>query len=157
VTKDGHINIAANKQEQWEAVTEVLGVPGLKTDPRFQERDERKKNRKALTPLLEEKLKERPTGEWVEALNRRGVPSGAILGLEEALLQEQVAHRGTLAAVACEGIGELKLFGLSAQLEKTPGAVETAPPRLSAHTEEILREVGYTPEKLQELKAGGVV
>jgi CoA:oxalate CoA-transferase len=157
VTKDGHVNIAANKQEQWEAVTEVLGVPELKTDPRFQERDERKKNRKALTPLLEVKLKERPTAEWVEALNRRGVPSGAILGLEGALLQEQVAHRGTLATVPCEGIGELKLFSLTAQLEKTPGALESAPPRLSAHTEEILREVGYTPEELEELKAGGVV
>jgi len=157
VTKDGHVNIAANKQEQWEAVTEVLGVPELKTDPRFQERDERKKNRKALTPLLEEKLKERPTAEWVEALNQRGVPSGAILGLEGALLQEQVVHRGTLATVPCAGIGDLKLFSLSAQLEKTPGAVESAPPRLSAHTEEILREVGYTPEELEELKAGGVV
>jgi formyl-CoA transferase len=157
VTQDGHINIAANKQEQWEAVTEVLGVPELKADPRFQERDERKKNRKALTPLLEEKLKERPTAEWVEALNQRSVPSGAILGLEGALLQEQVAHRGTLATVACEGIGDLKLFSLTAQLEKTPGAVESAPPRLSAHTEEILQGVGYTPEEIRELNAGGVV
>jgi CoA:oxalate CoA-transferase len=52
-TQDGFINIAANKQEQWEAVADVLGVPELKTDPRFQERDARKKNRKELTPLLE--------------------------------------------------------------------------------------------------------
>ncbi|MDE3033935.1 MAG: CoA transferase, partial [Acidobacteriota bacterium] len=49
-TQDGHINIAANKQEQWEAVCDVLEVPELKTDPRFQERDTRKKNRKVLTP-----------------------------------------------------------------------------------------------------------
>ena len=65
-TGDGFINIAANKQEQWEAVADVLGVPELKTDPRFQERDTRKKNRKALTPLLETKLKERDTAYWVE-------------------------------------------------------------------------------------------
>src|SRR5512139_1055910 len=57
-TKDGYINIAANKQEQWEAVADVLGVPELKTDPRFQERDVRKKNRASLTPLLEGKLRE---------------------------------------------------------------------------------------------------
>jgi len=43
VTKDGYINIAANKQEQWEAVADLLGVPELKSDPRFQERDNRKK------------------------------------------------------------------------------------------------------------------
>ena len=59
--RDGWINIAANKQEQWEALCDVVGVPELKTDPRFQKRDVRKKNRKALTPLLEAKLVERPT------------------------------------------------------------------------------------------------
>ena len=52
-TKDGFVNIAANKQEQWEAVCDVLGVPELKADPRFAERDTRKKNRQALSPLLE--------------------------------------------------------------------------------------------------------
>ena len=62
-TGDGHINIAANKQEQWESVCEVLGVPELATDERFRERDVRKGNRKELTPLLEEKLAERGTAE----------------------------------------------------------------------------------------------
>jgi len=79
-TKDGHVNIAANKQEQWEAVADVLGVPELKSDPRFAERDARKKNRKALTPLLEERLKTRSTAEWVESLNARDVPSGRSSG-----------------------------------------------------------------------------
>ena len=55
-TGDGHINIAANKQEQWESVADVLGVPHLKSDVRFAARDERKKNRKELSRLLEEKL-----------------------------------------------------------------------------------------------------
>ena len=86
-TKDGHVNIAANKQEQWEAVCDVLDVPELKTDPRFQERDTRKKNRHALTPLLEARLAERPTAEWVELLNAKDVPSGDILRLGDALKQ----------------------------------------------------------------------
>ena len=73
-TQDGHVNIAANKQEQWEALAEVIGAPELKEDPRFKERDERKKNRKALTPLVEEKLAQKPTAHWVEALNARDVP-----------------------------------------------------------------------------------
>ena len=93
VTKDGNINIAANKQEQWEAVADVLGVPELKTDPRFQERDARKKNRKLLTPLIEEKLKEQSTDYWVEILNKHDVPSGAILNLGDALTAPQVESR----------------------------------------------------------------
>lgn len=157
VTKDGFINIAANKQEQWEALTEVLGVPKLKTNPRFQQRDARKKNRKALTPLLEEKLKEKSTEYWVEALNKEGIPSGAILGLQEALNAPQVEHRQTIRTIREEGIGELKLFDLTAKFEKTPGAIDNPPPRLSAHTQEILTELGYLPEEIKAFREEGVV
>jgi CoA:oxalate CoA-transferase len=156
-TENGHINIAANKQEQWEALTEVVGVEELKTDSRFQERDERKKNRKALTPLLEAKLKERPTAHWVESLNARGIPAGDILPLREALDQPQVRHRGTLQTVEIEGIGSVPLFGLSARLGKTPGSITSPPPRLGAHTEEVLGDLGYTPEEVADLRARGVV
>ena len=88
----------------------MIGAPELKTDPRFQERDERKKNRKALTPLLEEKLKQKPTADWVEALNARDVPSGDILSLKAALDQPQVEHReGRSHAVQVDDeIGEVE-------------------------------------------------
>ena len=157
VTKDGYINIAANKQEQWEAVADELGVPELKSDPRFQKRDARKKNRQALTPLLEVKLKERTTEEWVEALNAKGVPSGAILDLEAALNQPQVRHRETLASVHAEGIGPLRLFNLTALFEKTPGKVEAPPPRLGDHTEEVLAGIGYSKDEIAQLKQKGTV
>ena len=156
-TADGAINIAANKQEQWEAVADALGLPELKTDARFAKRDARKKNRKALTPLLEARLRERPTAHWVEALNARGVPSGAILPLEAALAQEQIQHRGVIQTVCAEGLGELKLFNLTAKFEKTPGAIDTPPPRLSDHTEEILTGLGCGPEEIARLKAQGIV
>ncbi|MEK6572318.1 MAG: CaiB/BaiF CoA-transferase family protein [Bacteroidota bacterium] len=156
-TKDGYINIAANKQEQWEAVADVLGVPELKTDPRFQERDTRKKNRKALTPLLEAKLKEKETACWVEVLNNNDVPSGAILGLEQALNQEQVKHRSTLQTIHVEGIGDLKLFNLTSKFEKTPGSVGSPPPRLSEHTNEILGQLGYSDAEIKKLKEQGII
>ena len=156
-TADGAINIAANKQEQWEAVADALGLPQLKTDARFARRDARKKNRKALTPLLEAKLRERPTAHWVEALNAQGVPSGAILPLEAALMQEKILHRGVIQTVRAEGLGELKLFNLTAKFEKTPGAIDAPPPRLSDHTEEILTGLGCGPEEIARLKAQGIV
>jgi CoA:oxalate CoA-transferase len=157
VTQDGYINIAANKQEQWEALADELGMSELKIDPRFQKRDVRKKHRRELTVLLEEKLRQRPTDYWVESLNAKGIPSGAILGLEAALHQAQVVHRHTIASVQAEGIGEMKLFNLTAKFDKVTGDVECPPPRLSAHTEEILRELGYSTEQIGTLKGSSVV
>jgi crotonobetainyl-CoA:carnitine CoA-transferase CaiB-like acyl-CoA transferase len=156
-TADGHMNIAANKQEQWEALCDALGVPELKTDPRFEKRDTRKKNRKLLTPLLEAKLAARPTAEWVDLLNEKDIPSGAILSLEAALNQPQIRHRGILKEVPSEGIGTLKLFGLAAQFSETPGGITAPPPRLSAHTEEILAGLGITKEEAAALKAKKIV
>ena len=156
-TSDGYINIAANKQEQWEALCDEVGLSCLKTDVRFQKRDVRKKNRKELTPLLEAKLAERSTDEWVARLNAKDVPSGGILSLEAALQQPQIRHRQTLKEVPVDGIGNVPLFDLTARFEKTPGSITSPPPRLGAHTEEVLRGTGVCAQRISELRAKGVI
>ena len=156
-TGDGLINIAANKQEQWESVCNVLDLPELKTDERFEKRDIRKQNRKQLTPLLEGKLAERGTDEWVALLNANGVPSGAILSLRDALQQPQIKHRETLKEVTVDGIGNIPLFNLTAKFERTPGDITSPPPRLSAHTAEVLAGIGITEDELAELKTKRIV
>ena len=156
-TKDGHINIAANQQEQWENLADELGLPELKTDPRFQERDTRKANRYLLTPLLEAKLTQKTTSHWVEVLNAKGIPSGDVLSLECALTSEQAQYRQVLADVEQPHIGNIKIFNLTAKFSKTPGRIETPPPCLSEHTAEVLTELGYTAEEQKVLKEKRVV
>jgi CoA:oxalate CoA-transferase len=151
-TADGHINIAANKQEQWEMVADLLDLPELKSDPRFQERDTRKKNRFLLTPLLEEKLAQKSTEHWVKTFTKNGVPAGDILSLEEALSTSQIQFRNTLETVKDDDIGELNLFNLTAKFEKTPGKIESAPPKLSQHSSEILQELGYSKSDIHQLQ-----
>jgi len=156
-TRDGYINIAANQQQQWEDLAGELGLPELQSDPRFQERDTRKANRFLLTPLLEKKLTQNTTAHWVEVLNARGIPSGDVLSLEAALSSAQAAHRQVIADVEQPGIGNIKIFNLTARFSKTPAQIETPPPRLSEHTRAILAELGYGAEEIQALKEKAVI
>ena len=156
-TQDGHINIAANKQEQWDAVCDVLEVPELKTDPRFQERDTRKKNRKALTPLLEARLAQKSTAIWVKELNAKDVPSGEILSLEAALRQPQIQHREVLRKLPVAGVGDVEVFGLTALFGKTPGTVDMPPPTLGEHNQQIFGGLGLSAVEQAELKSKGVI
>jgi formyl-CoA transferase len=156
-TLDGYINIAANQQQQWEDLADVLGVPELKTDPRFQERDTRKGNRRLLTPLLEARLTRNTTAYWVEALNGKGIPSGDVISLEAALTSEQAEHRQVIAEVEQPGIGNIKIFNLTAKFSKTPAQIEMPPPGLSDQTAAILGELGYSAEEIEALKEKSVI
>jgi crotonobetainyl-CoA:carnitine CoA-transferase CaiB-like acyl-CoA transferase len=152
ITKDGYINIAANKQEQWEDLCDILNVSELKVDARFKERDTRKKNRKELSPILEEKLKSKETSFWVEALNNKGIPSGEILSLDAALHQPQIEHRKALTEIDTPDVGKIRVFNNTAKFDKTDGNVDSPPPTLSEHTSEILEELGYNSQDIKEFK-----
>jgi crotonobetainyl-CoA:carnitine CoA-transferase CaiB-like acyl-CoA transferase len=156
-SKDGYINIAANKQEQWEEVVNVLNLPELKEDHRFKERDARKKNRKELTLLLEKKLKEKNTSYWVSELNKKGVPAGEIRKLDEALNASQIQHRKTLQTINEKELGDITLFNLTAQFEKTPATIKSAPPRLSEHTDELLMSIGYSKNEIEDLRKKKII
>jgi formyl-CoA transferase len=93
----------------------------------------------------------------VELLNANGVPSGAILSLEDALKQPQIKHRETLKDVTVEGIGTIPLFNLTAKFEQTPGGITSPPPRLSADTEEVLASIGISKQEVAALKDKNVI
>lgn len=156
-TKDGYINIAANEQKQWEALADTLGLSELKTDPRFQDREARKKNRYILKDIIEQKLIENTTDYWVKVLIEKDVPCGEILSLREALNSPQVKHRGTIGEIEVEGIGKVKLFNLPPKFSKVECKIETPPPKFSQHTSEILKELGYTDDEIRNFKEKGVI
>jgi len=97
-TGDGLINIAANKQEQFEAVCRIVGRPELLTDPRFSARRARIDNREALTEILEEAMICKGASVWIKELNQAGVPAWIVLSVPDALAQPQIADREMIGA-----------------------------------------------------------
>lgn len=92
-TGDGLLNIAANKQEQFVALCRLVGLPELASDPRFAERETRKRNRIALKALIEDALANSSAVAWEETLNRAGVPAGRVLTIPQVLAEQQVIER----------------------------------------------------------------
>ncbi|WP_027153047.1 CoA transferase [Mesorhizobium sp. WSM2561] len=92
-TGDGLLNIAANKQEQFVTLCRLVGLPELASDPRFAERETRKRNRIALKALIEGALENNSAAAWEETLNRAGVPAGRVLTIPQVLAEQQVIER----------------------------------------------------------------
>lgn len=142
-TGDGLINIAANKQQQFEMLCDLIGAPELKTDARFAERETRKRNRFALKGLIEQQLATADAPTWEKKFNEAGIPAGQVLNISQALNQPQVQHRNLFANVPFGNANraELQLARSGFQIDGKATGPATAPPLRGQHNEEILREL----------------
>ncbi len=153
-TQDGLLNIAANKQEQFEAVCHVVGLPQLIADERFHERQSRLQNRAELKALLEEAMSTKTTEEWWKLFNRAGVPAGPVYSVPQALDHPQVATRGMVGTFEnAPGVGrDIRLVRTGFKVNGETPRVYTPPPALGQHADEILADLGYSAEEIDALR-----
>ncbi|WP_374526681.1 CaiB/BaiF CoA transferase family protein [Novosphingobium sp.] len=156
---DGQINIAANKQEQFEKLCELLGRPELMSDPRFAEREARKANRAAINAEINAALLARPAIEWEELLNAHGVPAGRILSVPEVLAHPQISARGLIQElpVGQPGLETVKVVRAGFSFGDSQPDARTAPPLLGADNAEIFGALGKDAASLEALKAKGAI
>ncbi|MEJ8815671.1 CaiB/BaiF CoA-transferase family protein [Variovorax ureilyticus] len=154
-TGDGLLNIAANKQEQFEAVCHVVGRPELIQDARFSERQSRLQHRFELKAVLEEAMASKSTDEWWKLFNQADVPAGPVYSVPQALEHPQVAERGMVGTFPdAPGVGrDIRLVRTGFKVNGQAPRVDSPPPTLGQHSEEILASLGYSAADFRALKA----
>jgi CoA:oxalate CoA-transferase len=158
-TGAGLLNVAANKQEQFETLCELIGRKELATDPRYADREDRKKRRHELKADLESALTGKSAKEWSLLFNQHGVPAGEVLSIPEVLEHPQLIERGLIKRFqAAPGTDrEIAVVRAGFRLASGDPAPASAPPLLGADTETILQELGYDSDSIKTLKKDGVV
>ncbi len=151
-TSNGYINIAAGNDKLWAKFCEVAGLQDSAEDPRFATNAKRVENRAELIPMISDVIKTKTMQEWLDALNEAGVPCGPIYTVDQIFQDPQVLARDMLVDVEHPKCGNIKVTGHPVKYSATPAAVETAPPMLGQHNDELLKELGYSDEDITRFK-----
>lgn len=158
-TGDGLLNIAANKQEQFETLCRLLERDDLITDPRFRLRESRKQHREALTQEITQSLLRKPAQEWEALFNRAGVPAGRVLSVPDILQHPQVEHRDLVQSFPSDLLGgeNLRVVRSGFSFAESQPATSSPPPQLGEHTAEILSALGVSAAEMERLLAQGAI
>jgi len=156
-TKDGQIFIGGATDKFWRMLCEVLGLPELGIDSRYDTNEKRTVSSTELAPILERLIRKKTTDEWQTLLMEKGVPCGAVGDWSSFFNDPQVEAMEMNQQTDHTLIGPARVTGVPINFEKTPGRIQRAAPMLGEHTEEVLKELGYDDETIAALKAAGAV
>jgi len=152
------ILIGGGNDRLFASLCEGLGLPDLPKDPRYVGNESRVKNKATLIPLLEERFLGKTRDEWIAALDKLGVPVAPVYTIDEVFADEQVKHRGLLVEMDHPELGKVKQIAPAIKMSSTPCVVESPPPLLGQHTDEVLRDLaGYGDEEIKRLREKGAI
>ena len=155
-TSNGYINIACAGQPMYLKLVDVFGDKDMLHED-FGEPKARSKNRDRLNALINTHTRKKSSEEWIEILNKAGVPCGEINAIDQVFASPQVKHLGLAADMNSYERGPTQVVAQPMILSRTNSSVKHPPPKLSQHTDDILAAAGYSPDEIAKFRSGGVI
>lgn len=156
-TLDGWITIGAANQRNWERLLDAMGAPEIAADPRFVTNSDRMAHLKELEAVLTPVFKTRAKADWLDRLEKAGVPAGPVMDVCEMFDDPHAQARDMIPTVEHAKLGPVRTLGLPIKLSETPGKVATGAPVFGQHTASVLGEYGFSEDDIAALAAEGAI
>ncbi|KAJ9353532.1 hypothetical protein DTO027B9_5234 [Paecilomyces variotii] len=157
-TLDGDILFGGGNDRLFGVLSDRLGHPEWKEDPRFVTNSVRVKHRADIDGMIEEITKQKTTQEWLEIFEGSGMPYAAVNDIQGTLNHKHVQARGMVQEIEHPACGPIKLVNTPIKYSHANPSIRTPPPTLGQHTDEVLGGIlGYGENEIRQLKKDGVV
>ena len=156
-TSDGSFIVACGNDNLFGKFSQVLGRPELAADARFVTNGKRVANRAELTRIISEVTSKRSMRDWLDALEKAGVPCGPINNLEQVFAEPQAVARGLRMEMRHPTAGKVSLVRSPMRFSETPVKHDVPPPTLGQHTEEVLKWLGKSEAEIARLRSDAIV
>lgn len=157
-TKDGReIVVAANTQEMWQSLCQVLGRTDLPEDPRFTDNPTRLAHREELLEILRAEFAGWDVERLHDALVEQQVPAAPINTIDAALADPQVHHREMVVRTTHRDGEDFLTLGTTIKTDDPSGQEFSSPPALGGDSRQILDGLGFTGPEIDELVAAGAI
>ena len=151
-TSDGSINLAVAGETIWRRFAEAVDKKDWLEMEEFKDAKNRLKNRDYLNSLIEELTVTKSSNEWVEKLEKVGVPCGPINSIDKVFEDPQVKHLGIAQSIDTIPFGETELVGQPFNLSRTPSSLKQRPPEKGEQNSDVLSELGFSDKELNDFK-----
>ena len=155
-TKEGSLYLSANTPHFWKDLCELVGVPELAADPRYDTVRKRNENAAVIVPAIRAALAKKTALEWEQVFGER-VPCAAARSVEDMFDDPQVAAEGMIDTYEHPVVGRFRGFRDPIAFSASMAPKQRPAPTFGQHSAEVLAGAGFAAEEIERLERGGVV
>lgn len=157
-TRDGWVLVQSVGGPLFKRWADLMGEDHWLDDPRFKDDITRGDNGEVISERLARWCAERTTEEVLSAMEDARLPAGPVLSPQQVLDDPHIAAKGLFQAIEYPGLDTpAPVMKTPVEFSDTPGTIRHRAPTLGEHTDEIMQELGYSPEQVSEFRKNRIV